>query len=409
MRVEQEAQVRRNTRLIERRLNGGPARSAHVKHVDDALAVAPRAGRHAALRTDDPRLAVAPTQGQKGGLCAINQWRRSLVARAVPVSSDGDPDPSPCRDARPDFVMADGGRRPDFFMVGAPKCGTTSLHRWLVGHPDIFMPVRPKEPMFFVNDRLAHFGMVYPDDLPRYLALFGAAGRARRVGEASTSYLEAPEAAGRIHEFNPEARVIAMLRDPVEMIASLHAMRVSQGLEHMADLSAALADERRRPGFGVVGDQSSIRYRDRTRFATMLRPWFETFARERVNVVILEDVAAQPAVEFRRTLQFLEVDPAYSPPSFARHNEREWPRSLFLARVQARLRGFRSSDGAWDRLAGRAYHLLGRVNRARGVEPRPIPNDLRRQLRDELGPDVDALSRLLGRDMRQVWWIGNAA
>jgi hypothetical protein len=278
-----------------------------------------------------------------------------------------------------------------------------------VGHPDIFMPVRPKEPMFFSNDQLAHSGMLYPADLPRYLALFAAAGRVRRVGEASTTYLEAPEAAGRIHEFNPEARVIAMLRDPVEMIASLHSMRVSQGLEHIADLPTALADERHRPGFGVVGDQSSIRYRDRTRFATMLRPWFDVFASERVKVIVLEDVAAQPAVEFQRTLQFLEVDPAYSPQSFARHNEREWPRSLFLARVQARFRGRGLRDGARDRLAGRAYHLLGRLNRVRGVEPRPMPDDLRRQLRDELGPDVDALSRLLGRDMRQVWWHGDAA
>jgi hypothetical protein len=281
------------------------------------------------------------------------------------------------------------------------------MHRWLIGHPDIFMPVRPKEPMFFVNDRLARFGMLYPDDLPRYLALFAAAGRARRVGEASTMYLEAAEAAARIHEFNAEARVIAMLRDPVEMIASLHAMRVSQGLEHVADLRAALADEKRRPGFGVVGDQSSIRYRDRTRFAAMLPHWFETFGRERVRVIVLEDVAAQPAVEFRRTLEFLEVDPAYSPPSFVPQNERQWPRSLFLARVQARFRGFRWSDGASGRLGRRTYHLLGRINRARQVERIPIPDDVRRELRNELGPDVDALSRLLGRDMRQVWWSGS--
>lgn len=304
--------------------------------------------------------------------------------------------------------MAEGVLRPDFFIVGAPKCGTTSLHRWLVGHPDIFMPVRPKEPMFFVNDRLARFGMRYPDDLPAYLALFAAAGRARRIGEASTSYLESAEAPGLIREFNADARVIAMLRDPVEMIGSLHAMRLSQGLEHIGSLRAALADERHRPGFGVVGDQSSIRYRDRTRFAAMLPRWFEAFGRERVHVMILEDVAAQPAHEFRRTLEFLDVEPAYSPPSFVRFNEREWPRSLFLARTQARFRDFRTSNRATDRLKRRAYHLLGRINRARGVQRSPIPEDLRRELRIELGPDVDALSRLLGRDMRELWWNGSA-
>src|SRR4051794_40814091 len=76
-------------------------------------------------------------------------------------------------------------RRPDFFIVGAPKCGTTSLHRWLVGHPQVFMPLRPKEPHYFVQDRLARFGMRYPEDLKRYLSLFDsdAARAATRAGE----------------------------------------------------------------------------------------------------------------------------------------------------------------------------------------------------------------------------------
>ena len=271
------------------------------------------------------------------------------------------------------------------------------------------MPARPKEPMFFANDRLAHFGMNYPEDMPAYLALFEAARETRRVGEASTSYLEAAEAPARIREFNPDARIIAMLRDPVEMIASLHAMRVSQGLEHIADLRAALADEKSRPGFGVVGDQSSIRYRDRTRFAVMLPRWFEAFGREHVSIIVLEDVAADPAAQFRRVLDFLDVDPTYRPSSFERHNEREWPRSLVVARVQARFRRHPVSDGATDRLARRVYHLLGRVNRARGVEKKPFPADVQTELRDELGPDVDALSRLLGRDMRHLWWGDKSA
>jgi len=263
--------------------------------------------------------------------------------------------------------------------------------------------------MFFVNDQLANFGMDYPGDLAHYLALFAAAGGARRVGEASTSYLEAVEAPERIHDFNPESRVIAILRDPVEMIASLHAMRVSQGLEHVADLRAALDDEKRRSGFGIVGDQSSIRYRDRTRFAAMLPRWFEAFGRERVKVILLERVAEQPAAEFRSLLEFLDVDPIYSPPSFARSNEREWPRSLFMARVQASFRRHRVSNRRTDHLALQVYHLLGRVNRARGVARRPIPVDVRRDLRDDVGPDVDALSRLLGLDMRQLWWDGKTA
>ncbi|MEP7359965.1 MAG: sulfotransferase [Chloroflexota bacterium] len=294
-------------------------------------------------------------------------------------------------------------RKPDFFIVGAPKCGTTSLHRYLVGHPEIFMPIRPKEPMFFENDRLANFGMSYPDDMAHYLDLFARAGDAQRVGEASTSYLESPLAASRIHDFNPDARIIAMLRDPVAMIASLHSMRVSQGLEHSASLSAALDDEQRRRGFGVVGDQSSIRYRDRARFSSMLPPWFDAFGRDRVHIVLLEDMAADGAGQFERVLLFLGVDPAYRPANLMPYNEREWPRSLLIARLSARFRRPWVRNSPSDRLARHVYHLLGRINR-RDVPRQPIPAAVVRQLRADLGPDVDQLSVLLGRDLRSLWW-----
>ena len=296
-------------------------------------------------------------------------------------------------------------RKPDFFIVGAPKCGTTSLHRWLVGHPQVFMPVRPKEPHYFGADLRAGTGMLFPDDLGAYLALFDsdAARAARRAGEASTTYLEEPDAPARIGAFNPGARIVVMLRDPVEMIASLHSMRVSQGLERMTDLRDALADERSRPGFGIVGDQSSVRYRDRVRFTVTLPRWFEVFGRERVHVIVLDDVAADPAREFRSILEFLDVDPSYSPPTFERYNEREWPRSLLLARLQARLRRPWTRNGPRDRLVRRGYHLLGRANRVRGVR-KQMTTDVRNQLREEFSPEVEELSRLLERDLTKLWW-----
>jgi hypothetical protein len=128
-----------------------------------------------------------------------------------------------------------------------------------------------------------------------------------------------------------------------------------------------------------------------------------------VIVIVLEDMAADPSREFARTLRFLDVDPSYAPASFAAYNEREWPRSLRLARVQARLRRYHSQDGVGDRLARRVYHAVGRVNRARGTAKRVLPDDVRRELRQDLGPDVNALSQLLKRDMRQLWWDGAGA
>jgi len=294
---------------------------------------------------------------------------------------------------------------PDFFIVGAPKCGTTSLHRWLIGHPQVFMSARPKEPHFFASDQLAKTGMRYPDDLPRYLALFDSDGArtASRVGEASTSYLESKLAPARIREFSPDARIIAMLRDPVDMVASLHAMRVFQGLERMPVLRAALTDERTRPGYGDVGDQSAVHYRDRARFSVMLPRWFEAFGRDRVHIVVLNDVAASPDTELERIERFLEVDASYRPPTFRRYNEREWPRSMLLARAHLALRQPWTGDSVSAQLRRSVYRVVGRLNRRRIPRPQ-MPDNLRLQLQQDFSDEVTALSDLLGRDLRELWW-----
>ena len=295
--------------------------------------------------------------------------------------------------------------KPDFFVVGAPKCGTTSLYRWLVGHPQVFMSAHPKELHFFAADQLAKTGMRYPDDLSRYLAVFDsdAARAAHRVGEASTSHLEAPLAPARIREFNPDARIIAMVRDPVDMVASLHSMRVFQGLERIPDLRSALTDERSRPGFGEVGDQSAVHYRDRARFSVMLPRWFEAFGRDKVLVVVLNDVAASPETELEKVERFLDVDPTYRPETFRRYNEREWPRSMLLARAHLALRQPWTADSVSAQLRRTVYRVVGRLNRRRIPRPQ-MPDNLRLQLQQDFSDEVTALSDLLGRDLRELWW-----
>ena len=132
-------------------------------------------------------------------------------------------------------------RKPDLFIVGAPKSGTTSVYEYLAGHPDLFMcPV--KEPIYFCPDigDPQRRTPIYPNE-PGYLALFDAATDQRRVGEASTRYLFSHEAPGLVSEFHAQPFVVAMLRNPVEMIHALHNERVSQGHEQIDDF-AAVAD-----------------------------------------------------------------------------------------------------------------------------------------------------------------------
>src|SRR5271168_2527435 len=131
--------------------------------------------------------------------------------------------------------------KPDFFIIGAPKCGTTSLAAWLSEHPDIYMSL--KEPHFFNTDHNR-----FLNTLEGYERLFvGAGERHAAVGEASVWYLSSSTAVKNILDYSPQARFIVMLRNPVDMVISLHEEQLFTGREDVADFAEAwnLQDQRR--------------------------------------------------------------------------------------------------------------------------------------------------------------------
>jgi hypothetical protein len=305
-------------------------------------------------------------------------------------------------------------RRPDLFIIGAAKCGTTSVYEWLKGHPDVFMSPA-KEPRYFAPDldSGASHNLHYGRDLDAYLALFDEAGGAKRVGEASVRYIYSADAPRLIHDFDPRPYIVAMVREPVEAIYSMHNQRASEGYEPITDFAEALAAETdRRAGRRIpTGSSPALNlYRDRGRFAQQLGPWFDTFERDRIHVIVFEDMVRDPAGIFRKLLEFLEVDADWQPESFAAHNRSHAPRSRTLLRLT------RSGAAQWfvwqalPRVIGdRATRRLVRTFRHSAVNRRaapraPMPDELRRSLQDEFEPDVTRLSQLLGRDMGALWW-----
>lgn len=305
-------------------------------------------------------------------------------------------------------------RRPDLFIIGAAKCGTTSLYEYLRGHPDVFMSPS-KEPRYFAPDLDSGSGhkLRFGKDLDRYLALFEEAGNEIRLGEASVRYIYSQEAPRLIKEFQPDARIVAMIRNPVDTIYSMHNQRVSEGTEEITDFEQALAaEEDRLAGRGLpAGAVPGLSvYRPRARFGEQLPRWFETFGHEQVHVIVFEDMVRDPAAVFRRLLEFLDVDPEYQPESFAAYNRSHAPRSHLLrsltkARVPQwlvwellpRLVGDRRTRGMV-----RAFRHSG-LNRRAAPRP-PLAPGLRRQLEDEFAPDVARLGELLGRDLAALWW-----
>ena len=140
-------------------------------------------------------------------------------------------------------------RVPDFFIVGTPKTGTTSLHAMLKRHPQIFVP-NIKEPQYLASDlrpRTKHESapreLGYPKTLDDYLALFSNARPEQRVGEATPTYLWSRTAADTIADLQPEARLIAILREPASFLRSLHLAFLRGSNEAERDLGKAMSLE----------------------------------------------------------------------------------------------------------------------------------------------------------------------
>lgn len=292
-------------------------------------------------------------------------------------------------------------RHPDFFIVGAPKCGTTSLHHYLRQHPGIFMPA-VKELNYFGSDReLRHTPKMSRDE---YLSLFAGAKAGVRIGEASVSYLRSNVAAGEIVAFAPGAKAIVMLRDPVEMMHALHAELVFLGVEDLKDFGAAMAAEAdRREGRRIPAALNNPRaalYREAATFSEQLQRYFDALGRDRVHVIIFDDFRADTAAAVRETFRFLGVDDEFQP-TLEVVNPAKVPR---LRAVQRML----SSPPSWLRRAARSvvprptrkriYRQVSRLN-ARAQARAPMDPELRASLVGEFAPEIGRLETMLSRDL----------
>jgi hypothetical protein len=289
-------------------------------------------------------------------------------------------------------------RTPNLFVAGAPKCGTSSLCAYLQQHPDIYFPAAIKEPTFFGSDFYNPKHVVPSRE--QYLALFAAAGDQRIVGEGSTSYFFSTQAAAEIKAFAPSARIIIMLRNPVDLLHALHGQLLYGGAETIEGFEEALnAEERRRTGTDRV--ESLLQYRRIGQLATHLERYIDAFGRSHVHVIIFDDFARDTNTAFRKALEFLDVAADFSP-QFRVVNPNKKIRSRLLHRLMV-------DPPAPVRTAVRAVlprpalqAVFGQVRRLNTSYKSRAPLDptLRRQLQAEFAREVERLSVLVGRDLR---------
>jgi hypothetical protein len=289
--------------------------------------------------------------------------------------------------------------KPDFFIVGAPKCGTTALYTYLAAHPGIFMsPV--KEPYHFCGD--LRLGLPRIADRDDYLALFASARAEQLAGEASVWYLYSTKAARSIREFNPAAKIVAILRSPVDMLFSLYGHYRFSGMEPLDTFEDALAAENDRRAGRRLPSRRDVRetllYRDVARYSAQLQRYFDEFGRDRVHVILFDDIRARPAVAYRETLEFLGADPTFMP-EFRIVNQARQPRNSALHGLLSKAMppGLQAVTRRMPAMRG-LRTWLRRMNTKRGPR-KSLATATHAALQRELRGEICALEKLIGRDL----------
>lgn len=283
--------------------------------------------------------------------------------------------------------------RPNFFLVGSMKSGTTSLHRYLAAHPQIFMTVDPKEPTFFLKrDQLLD---VLPGVEQRgfwrgehaYLDLFKAAEGSTVIGEASANYARLNRVQGvpeRIARFNPDARILFLARDPIERTIS-HYWYMVRHFEERRDMLTAIRDE---PD-----------YTDTSHYAMQLDAWRTCFPAERVKLITTEALSADPRDTMAEVFRWLGVDDGFQPCNLSKRAN-ETPPAVQQLRGPRWAHDIRHSL-FWNALGPMVPSALRRT--ARRLSERTVERSatdrkpIERHLRPKQLHQMEELSALLGR------------
>ena len=281
----------------------------------------------------------------------------------------------------------------------------------------------PKEPWFFARENprrrgartrsIADTGEKH-ETLEEYLSLFAGAAPDQRVGEASTSYLWSKVAAQRIAAMRPDARIIAIFREPAAFLRSLHLQHLSshdeseKSFRKAIELEAARREGRKIPRHADW--PQVLIYTDRLRYVEQLRRYHSLFAPEQILTLIYEDFREDNQAVMRRVLRFLDVDDD--------HPIKQVQRNPTVSVRSVRFDGFRRSLRKGRTPALKALRETGKALTTRRlrerfywpvvrdlvfVQPPPVDAQFMLELRHRFKPEVEALGDYLGRDLVKLW------
>lgn len=290
--------------------------------------------------------------------------------------------------------------KPNLFVIGAPKCGTTTICYWLNQHPNVFFsPI--KEPHFFYSP----YGKIMTHD--EYLSLFEDATSSHNViGEGSVWYLFSRLAASKIISYQPKAKFIVCIRNPLEMAISLHAQKLFTGHEKIErfDEAWSVRNERLKGNkIGIFGgqaiDASHMAYNSACLLGDQIKDLLSYIPKNKVHIIVMDDLKRDPLRTWRSLCMFLNIEP-FENVDFAPKNPATKRRSPLLQRLLIRISRAKKILGFQQRTG-----LLGPLTRlnSQKIMYRQPGKKVLREMRKEFSTDIEVLSRMLNRDFRH--WI----
>lgn len=285
-------------------------------------------------------------------------------------------------------------RKPDFFIVGQTRSGTTSLVYQLNQHPDVFV---------------VHSGL---GDIPQffgfsptitteeeYLKIFQGVKNEKMMGEKGTDNLMAPNAASSIHHYYPNAKIIMNLRNPIDMMLSLHNLMVNASTkEPITDFEEALNAEKERTLKELKNPGTydpNVFYRKNARYVDQVKRYVDLFGLDNIHIRIFDDFIKDPIGSFQETCRFLGVDDTFVPIS-EHHNKRRVNRSRKLQYFIINMRGTKIHKIV--RRVPKIQNVYNYINRPFAPKD-SITEELKNKLKQELMPEIESLSKLIKKDL----------
>jgi hypothetical protein len=300
--------------------------------------------------------------------------------------------------------------KPNFFIVGAPKSGTTALSEYLRKHPNVFMST-PKELHFFSKD-IPKYSVAASED--EYLKYFEDASESQwAIGEASVFYMYSKVALRNIYEFNPNAKIIVFLRNSLHIVHAMHSQLLYSKDEEEMDVARAwdMANQRK-VGKNVpthCRDKKILYYDEIAKTGEQLERVLDVFPKNQVKIIFFEDFISNTGKVYREVLKFLDL-PDDKRKVFPVINQNKRHRLEAVALFTQRTPQFLVNIGTVLKRRLKVKRLgffyvleaLRKINMVK-EKRKPLSMELRRKIIEEYREDINKLSLLTKRDLSR--WL----